>query len=102
MTRAACAALLALLFGAARAAPLAGQTGTLPAAPAGSTHPPHDPTSYDITLVTSDTGAHILSEVQTAWRLRTVDPVEMELDSALRVIRLLLEGKPKSRRSRTM
>ena len=31
----------------------------------------HDALSYDITLVTSDTGAHVLGEVQTAWRLRS-------------------------------
>jgi aminopeptidase N len=97
VSAAARAALLALLLGAARGTPLAGQ-----AAPADTTHPPHDPTTYDITLVTSDTGAHILGEVQTGWRLRTVNPVEMELDSALRVVRVLVDGKPNTRLSRTM
>ena len=98
MSPAARAALFAVLLGAARAAPLAGQA----AAAADSTHPPHDPTSYDITLVTSDTGAHVLGEVQTGWRLRTVDPVEVELDSVLRVVRVLVDGKPNTRLSRTM
>ena len=96
------AALFAALLGAARAAPLAGQTGGAAATPADSTPPPHDPTSYEITLVTSDTGAHVLSEVQTGWRLRTVNPVEAELDSTLRVIRVLVDGKPNTRISRTM
>ena len=87
------AALLAFLVGA-RTVPLAAQADT--------TSPPHDPTTYDITLVTSDTGAHVLGEVQTGWRLRTVNPVEMELDSVLRVVRVLVDGKPNTRLSRTM
>ena len=75
-------------------APLASQTDTTP--------PPHEPTSYDITIVTSDTGAHLLGEVQTGWRLRSVRPVEMVLDSALRVVRVLVDGRPNTRLSRTM
>lgn len=62
----------------------------------------HTPLQYDITLVTSDTSSHVLVEVQTAWRLRTVDPVELQLDSAMRVIRVLVDGKPNTRLSRTM
>jgi aminopeptidase N len=62
----------------------------------------HTPLQYDITLVTSDTGTHALVEVQTAWRLRTVDPVELQLDSAMRVVRVLVDGKPNTRLSRTM
>lgn len=72
------------------------------AAQADTTPPPHEPTSYDITIVTSDTGAHILGEVQTGWRLRSVRPVELELDSTLRVVRVLVDGKPNTRLSRTM
>jgi aminopeptidase N len=62
----------------------------------------HTPLQYDVTLVTSDTGAHVLLEVQTAWRLRTVNPVELQLDSVMRVIRVLVDGKPNTRLSRTM
>ena len=102
MRRAGYAGLLALLLGATRAVPLAGQAGGTASPPADSTHPPHDPSGYEITLVTSDTGAHVLAEVQIAWRLRTVDPVEMRLDSALRVVRVLVDGKPNTRLSRTM
>jgi aminopeptidase N len=85
-----------------------GLLATLVAAPArliaqsDTTPPPHEPTSYDITLVTSDTGAHVLAEVQSGWRLRSVRPVELELDSALRVVRVLVDGKPNTRISRTM
>jgi aminopeptidase N len=60
------------------------------------------PLQYDITLVPSDTSAHLLGEVQTAWRLRTVNPVELRLDSTFRVIRVLVDGKPNTRLSRTM
>ena len=64
--------------------------------------PVHDALHYDITLVPSDTGTHVLGEVQTTWRLRSTEPVEMELDSAMRVVRVLVDGKPNTRLSRTM
>ena len=64
--------------------------------------PPHEPLAYEITLATSDTGAHIVAEVQTGWRLHSVRPVELGLDSTLRVVRVLVDGKPNTRLSRTM
>jgi aminopeptidase N len=93
LRRAGAAAAL-ILAGTALPAPVVSQTDTTP--------PPHEPTSYDITIVTSDTGAHLLAEVQTGWRLRSVRPVEMVLDSALRVVRVLVDGLPNTRLSRTM
>jgi aminopeptidase N len=87
---------------------LTGVLAMLGAAPAqlvaqsDTTPPPHEATSYDITLVTSDTGAHVLAEVQSGWRLRSVWPVELELDSTLRVVRVLVDGKPNTRLYRTM
>ena len=65
-------------------------------------HPVHDALHYDITLVPSDTGTHVLGEVQISWRLRSTEPVEMQLDSAMRVIRVLVDGKHNTRLSRTM
>jgi aminopeptidase N len=62
----------------------------------------HIPLRYTITLVTSDTSGHLLGEVETGWRLRTVEPVAMRLDSAFRVVRVLVDGKPNTRISRTM
>jgi aminopeptidase N len=62
----------------------------------------HDALHYDITLIPSDTGTHLLGEVQITWRLRSTDVVEMQLDSAMRVIRVLVDGKPNTRISRTM
>lgn len=62
----------------------------------------HTPLCYSITLVTSDTGSHLLGEVETGWRLRTVEPVAMQLDSVFRVVRVLVDGKPNTRISRTM
>ena len=64
--------------------------------------PVHDALHYDITLVPSDTGTHVLGEVQITWRLRSTEVVEMQLDSAMRVIRVLVDGKPNTRLSRTM
>lgn len=62
---------------------------------------PHDALHYDITLVPSDTSSHVLGEVQTTWRLGSTDPVRMQLDSSMRVIRVLVDGKPNTRLSRT-
>lgn len=63
---------------------------------------PHDALHYDITLIPSDTSTHVLSEVQITWRLGSTDPVRMQLDSAMRVVRVLVDGKPNTRLSRTM
>jgi aminopeptidase N len=63
--------------------------------------PVHDALHYDITLIPSDTGTHILGEVEINWRLRSTKLVEMQLDSAMRVIRVLVDGKPNTRLSRT-
>jgi aminopeptidase N len=64
--------------------------------------PSHDVRSYEITLVPADTGTHLLGEVQTNWRLRTAEPVAALLDSSMRVVRVLVDGKPNTRLSRTM
>jgi aminopeptidase N len=74
--------------------PAAASVDTLPRA--------HDAVHYDITLVPSDTGTHVLVEVQTSWRLGSTAPVTMQLDSSMRVIRVLVDGKPNTRLSRTM
>ena len=47
------------------------QTPSPLAARADTIHPVHDALHYDITLVPSDTGHHVLAEVQTTWRLRS-------------------------------
>ena len=67
-----------------------------------SAPPPHDALHYDITLIPSDTSAHVLAEVQITWRLGSTQPVRMQLDSSMRVIRVLVDGKPNTRLSRTM
>jgi len=64
--------------------------------------PQHDALHYDITLIPSDTSSHVLAEVQTNWRLGSLQPVRMQLDSSMRVIRVLVDGKPNTRLSRTM
>jgi aminopeptidase N len=64
-------------------------------------HPVHDALHYDITLVPSDTSRHVLGEVQTTWRLRSTAPVTLELDSTMRVVRVLIDGKANTRLSRT-
>jgi len=72
------------------------------ATPADTSVSPHDALHYDITLVPSDTGTHVLGEVQITWRLASTEPVRMQLDSAMRVIRVLVDGKPNTRISRTL
>jgi aminopeptidase N len=78
------------------------QTQSPLAVRADTIHPAHDALHYDITLVTSDTGTHVLAEVQTTWRLHSAEPVEMELDSAMRVVRVLVDSKENTRLARTM
>ena len=77
------------------------QTQSPLAVRADTIRPVHDAMHYDVTLIPSDTGGHILGEVQISWRLRSTDLVEMQLDSAMRVIRVLVDGKPNTRLSRT-
>lgn len=90
MTAARCItlALLAVAVGASGVAAQADTSG-------------HRPMHYEITIVPSDTGAHLLLEVETSWRLGSTLPVVAALDSSFRVIRVLMDGKPNTRISRT-
>jgi aminopeptidase N len=62
----------------------------------------HDALRYDMTFVPADTGSHLLGEAQTTWRLASSDPVTVRLDSSMRVVRVLIDGRPNTRLSRTM
>jgi aminopeptidase N len=64
--------------------------------------PQHDALRYDVTLVPSDTGSHLLGEAETVWRLASSDPVAVRIDSTMRVVRVLIDGRPNTRLSRTM
>jgi aminopeptidase N len=64
--------------------------------------PGHDALRYDVTLVPADTGSHLLGEAETAWRLVSSDPVAVRIDSSMRVVRVLIDGRPNTRLSRTM
>ena len=86
--------LLSLIALAVLQDPLAVRADTL--------HPRNDVLSYDITIVIGDTGTHIVGQVATTWKLNSSDPVILELDSAFRVIRVLMDGKENSRLSRTV
>jgi aminopeptidase N len=86
--------MIPFLFLLQTQSPLAVRSDTL--------HLAHNALHYDITLVPSDTSGHVLVEVETAWRLTTTDLVKMELDSAMRVIRVLVDGVPNTRISRTI
>jgi aminopeptidase N len=61
----------------------------------------HDALRYDISIAVSDTGAHIVGEVETTWRLGSSDPVVVPLDSAMRVVRVLVDGRENTRMYRT-
>jgi aminopeptidase N len=61
----------------------------------------HDALRYDIAIAVSDTGAHVVGEVETTWRLGSADPVVVPLDSAFRVVRVLVDGRENTRMYRT-
>jgi len=82
---------------------LALQAVPVPLAARGDTiRPLHDALNHDITIVVSDSGTHMLGQVESRWVLRSPLPVELQLDSALRVIRVLMDGKENTRLFRTM
>lgn len=62
--------------------------------------PHHNAIHHDITIVVSDTSDHILGNVTTTWVLRDTSAVEVELDSAFRVIRVLTDGQGDNRMAR--
>jgi aminopeptidase N len=63
---------------------------------------PHDVVHYDVNLVIGDTGRHVLGQTDVSWRLASAEPVELQLDSSLRVIRVLVNGRENTRLVRTM
>ena len=85
--------LLPLLLQTAVVSPLAIRPDTA--------RPHHDALHYDVTLVLGDSGRHVLGEVQTQWRLRSDQPIEVQLDSTMRVIRVLVNGRENTRLART-
>ncbi len=83
--------LLPLLL-AFQQAPLAATPDTL--------RPRNDALHHDVAIVVGDTSTHIVGIMQTTWLLRSGDPVEVQLDSAFRVVRVLTDGEGESRMSR--
>ena len=83
--------ILALLF--ALQGPLAARADTVKTV--------HDAIRYDILIAVSDTGSHIVGEVETAWVLGSDAPVVVPLDSAMRVVRVLIDGRENTRVHRT-
>jgi aminopeptidase N len=84
--------LLALLLTLQVQDPLSVRADTL--------RPRHEAIHHDITIVVSDTSNHILGNVTTTWVLRSAEPVEVELDSVFRVIRVLTDGEGEDRMGR--
>jgi len=82
--------LLALIF--ALQSPLAATPDTL--------RPRHDALRHDLTILVGDTGSHIVGIAQTTWRLRSAEPVEVQLDSTFRVVRVLTDGEGERRLGR--
>jgi aminopeptidase N len=62
--------------------------------------PRHDALNHDVSIVISDTGTHILGVMQTTWRLRSNEPVEVQFDSVYRVVRVLTDGEGERRLAR--
>jgi len=60
----------------------------------------HHPLHHDLTIVVGDTGQHIVAVAATTWLLGSADPLEVELDSVFRVVRVLADGRGESRMGR--
>jgi aminopeptidase N len=86
--------MIALLLLLQATAPLAVRTDTLKIE--------HDALDYDIQLSLPDTGGHIVGQVQTRWRVQSGEPIHVELDTALRVVRVLMDGEAQTRLTRTL
>ncbi len=86
-----------LLQATAAASPVA---ATPLAVRADTVHPVHNALHYDVTLILGDSGRNVLGQVETSWRLRSERPVELQLDSALRVIWVLTADRENRRGSR--
>lgn len=85
--------MLPLLLLAMQAqSPLAARTDTL--------HSRHDAIHHDVTVVIGDTANHIVAITQTTWVLRSSEPIEVQLDSAFRVVRVLTDGDGERRMGR--
>jgi aminopeptidase N len=69
---------------------LAFQAGVL--APADTPRPAHDALHYDIRITLPARGKVLNAEVETRWRLLSSDPLRVELDSALQVSRIGIDG----------
>ncbi len=66
-----------------------------------SLRPRHRPLHYDVQIAIGDTGSHLVAQVQSTWLLASGDPLEIQLDTAFRVVRVLLEGREPTRLART-
>ncbi|HXG45595.1 MAG TPA: M1 family metallopeptidase [Gemmatimonadales bacterium] len=66
-----------------------------------SLRPRHRPLHYDVQIAIGDTGAHLVAQVQSTWLLASGNPLEIQLDTAFRVVRVLLEGREATRLART-
>ncbi|HEV8123328.1 MAG TPA: M1 family aminopeptidase [Gemmatimonadales bacterium] len=64
-----------------------------PLAPANTPRPAHDAVSYEVRITVPDTGKVIHGMVTTAWHLLSADPIRLELDTALSVDRVTLDGR---------
>ena len=67
---------------------------------ADTARPHNDALHHDITIVLPDSGQHILGQVQTTWLLRSSEPVDVPLDTAFRVVRVLTDGEGERRMQR--
>jgi len=65
-----------------------------PLAPANTPRPAHDAIGYNVQVTIPDTGKVIHARVTTTWHLLSTDPIRVELDTALKVDQVTLDGRP--------
>lgn len=82
-----------MLAALALAAALAARPAALP-----DTTPPNDLLAYDLTVVTGDSTGHVVGQAEVTLVLRSMEPMRFVLDSAVRVVRVIIPGRSAGRR----
>lgn len=70
----------------------------IPLARSSGPPPAHEVLSYDLTVIVGDSTGHIVGQAEIVWRIGSAEPLRFTLDSALRLVRVIVLGAGGGRR----